>query len=56
MSKALRLKALMSKLLCQKPMLRQIEWQLQNGSVTKSGVLPVTTLSFWKLFSSFRAS
>ena len=25
-------------------MLRQIEWRLQNGSIIKSGVLPVTTL------------
>ena len=41
---------------CQKPMLRQIEWQLQNGPITKSGVLPVTTLFFWKNFSSFRTS
>ena len=25
-------------------MLRQIEWRLQNGPITRSGVLPVTTL------------
>ena len=31
-----------SKLFCQKPMLRQIEWRLQNGPITESGVLPVT--------------
>ena len=31
------------KLLCQKPMLKQIEWRLQNGPITKSGILPVTT-------------
>ena len=31
-----------TKLLCQKPMLRQIEWQLQIGPITKNGVLPVT--------------
>ena len=24
-------------------MLRQIEWRLQSGPITKSGVLPVTT-------------
>ena len=36
------------KLLCQKPMLRQIERRLQNGPITKSGALPVTTLSFGK--------
>ena len=45
-----------SKLLCQKPMLRQIEWLLQNGPITKSGVLPVTTSFFWKIFSSCRTS
>ena len=45
-----------SKLLCQKPMLRQIEWRLQNGPITKSGVLPVTTLFFWKICFSFRTS
>ena len=44
--KPLRLKThhFHSKLLCQRPMLRQIEWRLQNGPTTKSGVLPVTTL------------
>ena len=31
------------KLLCQKPMLKQIEWRLRNGPITNSGVLPVTT-------------
>ena len=36
-------------MLCQKAMLRQIEWRLQNGPITKGGVLPVTTLFFfWK--------
>ena len=30
--------------------------QLQNGPITKSGVLPITTLFFWKNFSSFRTS
>ena len=37
-------------------MLRQIEWRLQNGPITKSGVLPVTALFFWKICSSFRTS
>ena len=32
-----------TKLLYQKPMLRQIEWWVQNGPITKNGVLPVTT-------------
>ena len=45
-----------SKLLCQKPMLRQIEWRLQNEPITKSGALPVTTLFFWKICSSSRTS
>ena len=45
-----------SKMLCQKPRLRQIEWRLQNGLVTESGVLPVTTLFFCKICSSLRAS
>ena len=46
--KALRLKAhhFHSELFCQEPMLRQIEWRLQNGPITQSGVLPVTTLIF----------
>ena len=52
MLKALRLKThhFHSKLLCQKPMLRQIEWQLQNGPITKSGVLSVATLYFLESF------
>ena len=29
-------------------MLRQIEWRLQNRTITKSGVLPVTALFFKK--------
>ena len=33
-------------------MLRQIEWQLQNGPITQSEVLPVTTLFFGNFFSS----
>ena len=45
-----------SKLLCQKPMLRQIEWRLQNGTTTKRGVFPVTTFCLWKILSSFRTS
>ena len=42
------------KLLCHKPMFRQMEWRIQNGPITKSGVLP--TLFFWKICSSFRTS
>ena len=32
-------------------MLRQTEWRLQNGPITKSGVLPVTTLFCGKFVS-----
>ena len=35
-------------------MLRQIEWWVQNGPITKNGVLPVTT--FWKFCFSLRTS
>ena len=45
-----------TKLPCQKSMLRQIEWWLQNGPITKNGVLPVTTLFFWKFCFSLRTS
>ena len=31
-----------TKLPYQKPMLRQIEWRVQNGPITKNGVLSVT--------------
>ena len=31
-----------------KPMLRQIECRVQNGPITKNGVLSVTTLLLWK--------
>ena len=34
----------------------KIEWRLKNGPITKSGVLPVNTLFFWKIYSSFRTS
>ena len=33
-----------TKLPFQKPMLRQIEWGVQNWPITKEGVLPVATL------------
>ena len=35
-----------TKLPCQKPVLRQIEWGVQKGPITKNRVLPVTTLFF----------
>ena len=34
----------------------QIEWRLQNGRITKKGVLPVTALFFMKICSSFKTS
>ena len=40
----------------QKSMLGQIEWWVQNGPVTKNGILPVTTWLFWKFIFSLRAS
>ena len=42
------------KRLCQKPMLRQKEWGVENGPITKNGVFPVTTLFFRKFCSNIR--
>ena len=42
------------KLQYQKLILRKIEWWLQNGPITKSSVVPVTTLLFWKFCFSLR--
>ena len=36
----------LKKLPCQNPILRQIEWGVQNRPITKNGVLPLTTLFF----------
>ena len=56
--KALRLEThhFQTKLPYQNPMLRQIKWWVQNVPITKNGVLPVTTLSFWKFCFSSRTS
>ena len=56
--KVLRLKTqhFLTKLSCHKPMLRQMEWGIQNESITKNRVLPVTTLFFRKLCFSLRIS
>ena len=35
---------------------RQIEWWVQNGPITKSRVFPVTTLFFWRFCFSLRTS
>ena len=43
-------------LFCQKPVLRQMEWGAQNSPVTKNGVLPVTTLFFWKFYICLKTS
>ena len=44
------------KISCQKTMLRQIKKWVQNGSITKTRVLPVTALFFWKFCFSLRSS
>ena len=56
--KALRLKThhFYTKLPYQKPMLRQLEWWVQNGSIAKDGVLSVTTSLFWKFCFILRTS
>ena len=41
-----------TKLPFQKPMLRQIEWWVQNGPMATNGVLPVTTLFFENFVSA----
>ena len=43
-----------TKLPYEKPLLRQIEWCVKNGPITKNGVLPVTTLFFLKFCFSLR--
>ena len=40
----------------QKPILWQIESGVYSGPITKSGVLPLTTLFFWKFNFSLRSS
>ena len=54
--KILRLKMhyLRTTLHCQKLISRQIEWRIQNGYITKNGVLPVTTLFFFKILFQFK--
>ena len=52
----LKTKLLHIKLLCQNPMLRQIEWGVQNGPIPKNGVLPVTTSFFLKFCFSLGTS
>ena len=45
-----------TKLKHQKPMLRQIEWWVQTGPITKNGVFPETTSFFGRFCFSLRAS
>ena len=45
-----------TKLPHQKRMLRQTEWWVQNGPITKKGVLPVTTLLFSKFCFNLKTS
>ena len=45
-----------TKLLYQKPMLRQIEWGVQNGPITKVGVLQARTSFVRKFCFSLRTS
>ena len=40
----------------QKPMLRQPEWRVQNGPITKNGVLPLTTIPLKIQFQYIRNS
>ena len=56
--KALRLKThhFHTKLRYWKPILRQIEWWVQNGPTSKNGILPVTASFFSKFCFSFRTS
>ena len=51
--KVLRLKThhFHTKLPCRKPMLRNIEWGLQNGPITKNGFLSGTTFYFLNFVS-----
>ena len=45
-----------TKLPCQKPTLKQTKWGIQNGLITKNGVLPVTALFFSKFYFSIKTS
>ena len=45
-----------TKLPYQMLMLRQIEWRVQNGPISKNEVLAITTLFFRKLCFSLTAS
>ena len=42
------------KLPCQKQMLKPMKRGVQNGLITKNGVLPETTVLFWKILFQFK--
>ena len=42
----MKAKHIHTKLFCQKPVLRQIEWGMENGPITKTRLLPLTTSFF----------
>ena len=44
-----------TKLPRQEPMLRQIEWGVHNGFITKNGVYPVTNLFFLKVVIKYKS-
>ena len=44
------------KLSRQNPMLRQVEWGVQNGPITKNGFLPNNYFIFWKFCFSLSTS
>ena len=45
-----------TKMLRQKPILRQIEWRVQNGPIIKIGFLPLTASFFGRFNLSLRTS
>ena len=52
----LKMQHFRAKLPCQKPMLRQIKWGVQDGPITKNKVLAVTTSVFRNFCFSLRNS
>ena len=43
-----------AKLSSQNAMLREVEWGVQNGPITKNGFLPVTTLLVLRILSHYK--
>ena len=44
----LRAQHFLTKFPCQKLMLKQIEWEVENGPITKNRLLALTTLFFFE--------